>query len=243
MSIFSDISSVVLDVASLILPRTCLACGTPLQENESGVCLVCRCNAPLTGFAQQSENSIKWLFENTLPIEHAAAMFWFERDSEWRRIIHSFKYHGRWYFAQKMGEWFGEELRKSGNFADVDVIVPVPLHFRRRLMRGYNQSEQLALGIGRKLGVRCDFDAVRRRLYNDSQTSKTRTERWDNVDAIFDVRSAKRLRGRHILLVDDVLTTGATINSCASAIVRACEGEVRISVASLAASTLLRQVI
>lgn len=243
MSIFSDISSVVLDVASLILPRTCLACGTPLQENESGVCLVCRCNAPLTGFAQQSENSIKWLFENTLPIEHAAAMFWFERDSEWRRIIHSFKYHGRWYFAQKMGEWFGEELRKSGNFADVDVIVPVPLHFRRRLMRGYNQSEQLALGIGRKLGVRCDFDAVRRRLYNDSQTSKTRTERWDNVDAIFDVRSAKRLRGRHILLVDDVLTTGATINSCASAIVRVCEGDVRISVASLAASTLLRQVI
>ena len=243
MSIFSDISSVVLDVASLILPRTCLACGTTLQENESGVCLVCRCNAPLTGFAQQSENSIKWLFENTLPIEHAAAMFWFERDSEWRRIIHSFKYHGRWYFAQKMGEWFGEELRKSGNFADVDVIVPVPLHFRRRLMRGYNQSEQLALGIGRKLGVRCDFDAVCRRLYNDSQTSKTRTERWDNVNAIFDVRSAKRLRGRHILLVDDVLTTGATINSCASAIVRACEGDVRISIASLAASTLLRQVI
>ena len=142
-----------------------------------------------------------------------------------------------------MGEWFGEELRRSGNFADVDVIIPVPLHFRRRLVRGYNQSEQLALGIGRKLGVRCNFGSVRRRLYNDSQTSKNRKERWENVDAIFDVRTTEHLRGRHVLLVDDVLTTGATINSCAAAIVRACDGDVRISVASLAASTMLRRII
>ena len=135
-----------------------------------------------------------------------------------------------------MGEWLGEELLDSGNFDDIDLIVPIPLHYRRRLRRGYNQSEQLALGVGRKMGVECDFRSVRRRHYNDSQTSKSRSERWDNVEEIFDVRSVERLRGRHILLVDDVLTTGATMVSCASTILKACEGEVRISVASLAVS-------
>ena len=234
MSIFYDIAVVLRDVASLFLPRTCLACVRLLLENEGCVCLACRYNMPLTNFAKRKDNPIKLLFENVLPIESAAAMFWFVGGTEWQRIIHNFKYYGRWFFAQKMGEWLGEELLDSGNFDDIDLIVPIPLHYRRRLRRGYNQSEQLALGVGRKMGVECDFRSVRRRHYNDSQTSKSRSERWDNVEEIFEVRRAERLRGRHILLVDDVLTTGATITSCASAIIKACGGDVRISVASLA---------
>ena len=179
---------------------------------------------------------MKLLFENILPVESAMAMYWFVEGTEWQRIIHNFKYHGRWFFAQKMGEWLGEELRDSGNFEGVDLVIPIPLHYRRRLMRGYNQSEQLALGLGRKMGVKCDFRSVCRRSYNESQTSKSRSERWENVEEIFEVRDADKLRGRHILLVDDVLTTGATISSCAMAIHRACEGDVRISIATLAAS-------
>lgn len=236
MSIFYDISGVLRDVASLILPRTCLACGRVLLENEACICLACRYNMPLTNYAKRKDNPVKLLFENVLPVESAAAMFWFVGGTEWQRIIHSFKYYGRWFFAQKMGEWLGEELHDSGNFDDIDLIIPIPLHYRRRLRRGYNQSEQLALGVGRKMGVKCDFSSVRRRFYNDSQTSKSRSERWDNVEEIFDVRSVERLRGRHILLVDDVLTTGATMVSCASTIIKACEGEVRISLASLAVS-------
>ena len=236
MSIFYDLAVVLRDVASLFLPRTCLACGRVLLENEGCVCLACRYNMPLTNFAKRKDNPIKLLFENVLPVESAAAMFWFVGGTEWQRIIHNFKYHGRWFFAQKMGEWLGEELLDSGNFDDIDLIVPIPLHYRRRLRRGYNQSEQLALGVGRKMGVECDFRSVRRRHYNDSQTSKSRSERWDNVEEIFDVRRAERLRGKHILLLDDVLTTGATMASCASAIVKACEGNVRISIASLSVS-------
>lgn len=236
MSIFCDVSGVVLDVVSLFMPRTCLVCGRPLLENERSVCVVCRYNIPLTGFTKRKDNPIKIIFDNILPVEAATAMFWFVSGTEWQRIIHKFKYHGRWLFAQKMGEWLGEELRDSGNFEDVDLIIPIPLHFRRRLIRGYNQSEQLAFGIGRKLGAQCDFGAVRRRLYNESQTSKSDVERWSNVAEIFEVQSVERLRGRHILLVDDVLTTGATMSSCATAIIRACEGDVRISIASLAVS-------
>ena len=179
---------------------------------------------------------MKSLFGNMLPIESAAAMFWFVGGTDWQRVIHSFKYQGRWFFAQKLGEWLGEELRDSGNFDDIDVIVPIPLHFRRRLVRGYNQSEQLALGVARKMDVKCDFSAVRRKIYNESQTLKSRKERWDNVEEIFEVRKAHKLRGQHLLLVDDVTTTGATMSSCAESIYRACEGDVRISIATLAVS-------
>ena len=207
MSILSDIQGVVADVVSLILPRRCIVCGGELLDNEGHICLPCRYNVPLTDFAKNKINPIKILFENN-----------------------------RWLFAQKMGEWLGEELKCSGNYEDVDVIIPIPLHYRRRLQRGYNQSEQLAIGIGRRIGVRCDFRSVYRRHYNDSQTSKRHTDRWDNVETIFEVRRAERLRGKHILLVDDVLTTGATIGSCATTIIKACEGDVRISVATLAAS-------
>ena len=236
MSIFCDVSAVLLDVASLFMPRTCLICGRPLLENEGNICLACRYNIPLTGFSKRKDNPVKLLFENIMPVESATAMFWFVGGTEWQRIIHKFKYHGRGFFAQKMGEWLGEELCDSGNFDGVDLIIPIPLHYRRRLMRGYNQSEQLALGVGRKMGVKCDFGVVRRCMYNDSQTSKRESERWDNVEEIFEVCNVERLRGRHILLVDDVMTTGATMVSCATTILKACEGDVRISIASLAVS-------
>ncbi|MBE6195112.1 MAG: ComF family protein [Rikenellaceae bacterium] len=240
MSIFCDISGVVVDALSLVLPRTCIACGRTLLEAESCMCIACRYNMPTTNFAKQKSNPIKRLFENVMPIESAAALFWFVGGSEWQRIIHNFKYYNRWFFAQKMGEWLGEELRDSGNFEDIDLIIPIPLHFRKRLLRGYNQSEQLAIGVGRKMGVECNFRAIKRCRYNDSQTSKSNSERWENVDNIFEVRDSSKLRGRHILLVDDVLTTGATIGSCAHAIFDACGGDVRISVASLAVSRRIK---
>ena len=241
MSIFSDVAAVLRDVASLILPRTCLACGRVLLENEGCVCLACRYNMPLTNFAKHKNNPVKLLFENVLPIESASAMFWFVGGTEWQRIIHNFKYYGRWLFAQKMGEWLGEELQESGNFDGVDAIIPIPLHYRRRLRRGYNQSEQLALGVGRKMGVKCDFRSVRRCSYNESQTSKSQTERWDNVEEIFEVRNPEKLRGKHVLLLDDVLTTGATMTSCAMAIIKACAGDVKISIASLSVSRRIMQ--
>lgn len=236
MSIFYDIATVLHDLASLVLPRTCLACGRVLTEDESGLCLACRYNMPLTEISKREYNPVKALFENAVPIESATSLYWFMGGTEWQRLIHNFKYHGRWYFAQKMGELLGKELAESGKFDGVEVVVPIPLHYHRRLMRGYNQSEQLAIGVGRRMGVECDLSSVCRLRYNDSQTTKRHYERWGNVADIFAVRNVEKLRGKHILLIDDVLTTGATISSCAKAIFKACEGDVRISVATLALS-------
>lgn len=174
-------------------------------------------------------------FWGLLPVERAAAFLWYVEGSPWRRVIHNFKYGGRWRVAYDLGRWYGVCLREGGLFADVDVVVPVPLHWRRRLGRGYNQSEYLARGIAQELGVECDFGSVRRSRYNASQVSRSAAERWDNVEGIFGVRHPERLQGKHILLVDDVFTTGATIMSLGSEILSRSEG-VRLSVAVLATS-------
>ncbi len=234
MSIFSDIVSVLDDVVSLILLRSCIICGAPIDEDS--VCKACKNRIPLTHFAGEEDNAIEIHLKNLIPIEHAASLYWYVGIPEWKSIIYNFKYYGRWAMARRMGKWLGEELRKGGRYDDVDVIIAVPLHVERRLMRSYNQSEQLALGVSSVLDIPCDFKAIRRVQYNESQTRKRRSERWDNVSEIFSVRSPERLRGRHVLIVDDVLTTGATIISCTQRIVEACEGDVRISIATLAVS-------
>lgn len=135
-----------------------------------------------------------------------------------------------------MGRQYGAELKSGGLYDDVDAVVPVPLHYRKLLHRGYNQSTYIARGIASELGVKADTGLLRRRRNNPSQARKMHAERWDNVEDLFAVRrSAERLRGRHILLVDDVFTTGATVVACIEALHRAMP-ECRISVAALAVS-------
>ncbi|MBR2351620.1 MAG: ComF family protein [Alistipes sp.] len=223
-------------IMSLLFPRVCPVCDKPLGEGERDICTLCRNDIPLTGFICEADNLMEQRFWGYLPIERAAALFWFVEGSGWRKLIHDFKYAQHWYTAEMMGRWMGIEMKRSGRFDDIDLIVPIPLHWRKRLARGYNQSEYIARGLAQHLAVPCDFSAVRRTHYNKSQTRKRRTERWGNVSGIFGVRRPEHLRGRHILLVDDVFTTGATISSCAEAIIEACDGDVRISVATLAAS-------
>ena len=153
--------------------------------------------------------------------------------SGWRELIHRFKYDGAWRLARDMGVWYGHCLADSGLYDTVDRIVPVPLHWRKRLRRGYNQAEYLAEGIARALRAEVDRHSVRRIRNNPAQALHRHAERWDNVEGIFAVRCPERLAGHHLLLVDDVLTTGATLLSCAETILRAAP-DCRLSVAVLA---------
>lgn len=226
----------VSDLASLVFPDVCPVCGSMMSDGERFVCTACRYRIPLTGFCREADNPMWRKFWGLVPVERAAALYWFIDGSDWRRLIHDFKYGGRWILAVRIGRWLGAELAAGGLYGDVDVVVPVPLHWRKRISRGYNQSEYIAEGVAHSLGVPCDFRSVRRRVNNPSQTQQRHGDRWGNVDGIFAVRHPQRLRGKHVLLVDDVFTTGATVISCAETIFAACGGDVRVSVATVAAS-------
>ncbi len=223
------------DVLSLVIPASCPVCGKRLGRGEAVVCASCEVTAPLTNLWREPHNPMNERFWGLMPVERASAFLWYVEGSAWRDVVHNFKYGGQWRVAYNMGRWFGAELRESGLYADVDVVVPVPLHLARRMWRGYNQSEYIARGIARELGVKVDTRSVGRHRYNSSQTHHRKVERWDNVEGIFRVRRADALRGKHILLVDDVFTTGATIMSLGETILRSTE-DVRLSVATLATS-------
>lgn len=231
----SMLRKILSDVVALLFPRECAICGEALADGEEGICSKCRFRIPMTGFAEMECNPMIERLSAQVPIEHASALFFFVAESNWRKVIHDFKYHGRWAYARKLGRWFGHILKKSGNYENIDLVVPVPLHLRKRIHRGYNQSDYIADGIASVLGTKVAHHALARLVNNESQTHHQRNERWKNVDGIFRVRGAEQLAGRHILLVDDVFTTGATIISCCDAILAECK-DVKISVVTLAVS-------
>lgn len=223
------------DLVGLFWPAVCPVCGRPLSDGVATVCLRCRMEAPLTGFWTQVDNPLVRKCWGLVPVVHASAFLFFVRGNGFRDLIHDFKYGGYWRLAHSMGAWYGHEMARGGLYGDVDVVVPVPLHLLKRLRRGYNQAEYIARGIASGLGVPVETHAVGRRKHNPSQTLRSHRERWDNVRDIFEVCRPERLRGKHVLLVDDVFTTGATILSCAETILRAVP-DARISIAVLAVS-------
>jgi len=231
----SILSESLRDIGALFFPPRCLVCGEPLTRGEHTICTLCRTMAPLTGYWREADNPVFRKFWGLVPVERASGFLFFIHGSGWRRLIHGFKYRGAWRSARAMGEWYGRCLAESGLYDDIDVVVPLPLHPFKRMRRGYNQSEYLAEGIAAQLGVGIDCRSVFRHRNTAAQALKPRRERAGNVEGAFCVRRPERLVGRHILLVDDVLTTGSTMASCAAGILRAVP-DCRISVAALAVS-------
>lgn len=220
----------------MFFPATCVACGCALGEGGDFLCNRCRWEIPLTEFWHKGDNPVWRKFAGHVPVQAASSFYFFADRSDFRTLIHDFKYHGAWRVAEKMGEWYGSELAASQTHENIDLLVPVPLHVRKKIGRGYNQSDYIARGMSRAMGVPVDRRAVRRAVHNRSQTQqKHKSERWDNVKDIFAVRDAAMLDGRHILVVDDVLTTGATIISLCETILAAVP-TCRISIATLAVS-------
>ena len=232
MSILSDLFS---DIGALLYPPRCPVCGGVLPEGCPLVCTRCRADAPLTGFWREADNPMARRLWGLMPVEQACALLYYTEGSGWRQLIHRFKYKGAWRLARQAGLWLGSELRESGLYDQVDAIVPVPLHPFKLLRRGYNQSAYLAEGIASALELPVDRRSVARIRNNPSQARTPRHERGRNVEGVFAVRRPEALEGRHILLVDDVFTTGETILSCGGAILRAAP-RCRISVAALAVS-------
>ena len=231
----SILSELVRDVMSLLFPARCAVCGEPLVRGEHTICTLCRAMAPLTGYWREADNPVVRKCWGLVPVQQASGFLFFAHASGWRQLIHGFKYRGAWRSACVMGEWYGRCLKESALYDDVEVVVPLPLHPFKRCRRGYNQSEYIAEGIAAQLGVEVDRRSVRRKRNTASQALKPRRERAHNVENAFAVRHPERLAGRHILLVDDVMTTGSTLLSCAGEILRTIP-DCRISIAVLAVS-------
>ena len=228
------LADILRDVAGLFFRRRCMVCGEPLLDGERDICTACAYLMPVTGFAAEADNALFRRFWGIVPVERAAALIFFIHGSEWQRMIHGFKYRDKWRWAYVMGRRLGAALRDGGLFAGVDMVLPVPLHPYRRMHRGYNQSEYIARGVAEELGVPVDTRILYRRRNNPSQTMLDERQKRENVCDLFGVRHAGRIAGRHVLIVDDVITSGETVTACAEAL--AATVECRISIASVAAS-------
>lgn len=207
------------DVLDFVSPRRCTVCGGRLAPTEHALCTVCCLRLPRTGFClSPTDNPVAKLFWGQVAVERATAFFYHEPHSETSRLVYSLKYRGRPDIGVALGRLAALEMMAAGFLAGIDVVVPVPLAKRRLRERGYNQSAAIAEGIGSAAGLPVETRAVVRTVYHGSQTSLSRWQRLDNVDGAFCLKDASRLQGRHALLVDDIVTTGATAIACASAL-------------------------
>lgn len=220
----------------LIYPRVCCVCHRSLTRGEKVICLHCLDALPRTDVHRSEFNFIhKKLAGHTL-IERAGAWFHYSRESNYASIIHDAKYRGMPDLAREAARLYAGEIIGDGFFDDIDIILPVPMHTAKMLSRGYNQAEMAARGISEATGIPVADNLVATRGH-DSQTRKNSWERLLNARNIYELIRAAEIEGRHILIVDDVITTGATMLACADA-VRQGAPSARISVLALAATSL-----
>jgi ComF family protein len=229
MNYFSELWD---DFISLLFPRLCYACGNHLLRNENLICTECYVRIPRTNFHIEEENPVAQLFWGRCLIQKAAAFSFYNKGSRIRNLIHNLKYKGIKDVGFELGRIYGLSLKSSGFTDDVDIIIPVPLHPSKKRTRGFNQSDIISSGLSDVIGVPVDTTSLVRISISDTQTKRSRYERWTNVEGIFEVIDSENLRGRHILLVDDVITTGSTIESCTNELLKV-KG-VRVSVVALA---------
>ncbi len=218
-------------LADLVFPRLCINCKRALGEGERYLCLECKSNLPRTRLTAQKDNLVERLFYGRFYLESGTAFLYFEKGNMVQQLLHHLKYRGNNLLAQDLGKAFGREL-KGSRFEDIDVLIPVPLHPSRQRMRGYNQSEEICKGLSEVLGIQINTQVLYRATANTSQTHKSKEERQRNVAGIFKAHNTQPLEGKHIALVDDVLTTGATLGACAEELKNT--PGIRISVLALA---------
>jgi ComF family protein len=219
----------------MLYPHNCLGCGSDVLSTGNLLCLECIGNLPHTGFALHANNPVEKIFWGRLPVTAGMSEFYFSKESIIQNCIHEFKYRGNRKIGLFLGNLMAKSLLGSNRFSSVDVMVPLPLFLQKEYKRGYNQAAVLCEGIHQVMDIPVIAKNVARVLHTDTQTRKGRTERWENVAESFAVTLPESLEGKHVLLVDDVVTTGATLEACGVAILKV--PGTMLSIATLAIAT------
>lgn len=219
-------------LVSLFFPKVCYACLNLLHDNEDSICIDCRHDLPVTNFHFNNDATALKVFYGRVKVENATALFRYEKKGTVQQLIHGLKYKGYEKIGLVLGDWLGSELQTLENYKSVDVVIPVPLHKKKLRSRGYNQvakfGQQIALALG------ADYkDGVLKKVTNTtSQVNKKRLARWNNSDELFTIQNTPSIENKHLLLVDDIITTGATLEACITVLSQA--KNVKISVATMA---------
>lgn len=214
----------------LLFPHVCAGCGYDLAGNNTVLCLKCLDSMPETNFELYPDNPVEKKFWGRLRIEEGTAQYYFTRESLMQQLMHQFKYRGNQDLGLQLGRIMGESLKRSGRFS-IDSLVPLPLFASKEKKRGFNQATILCEGMAESLGVPVLNNVVIRSQYTDTQTKKGRIERWENMEGKFVLEDPRSISGKSILLVDDVITTGATLEACGAELLKA--PDAKLSVATL----------
>ncbi len=229
MNLKSQISFIGYSVLDIIYPNDCVICGTNLTHKESYLCLTCQFDLPYINYSQFTQDSLQKLLWGRVPVKKIYALLNYQKGNQTQKLLHLLKYKNK----TKLAEYFGYQLGKTIKNNKFDYILPVPLHPKKLKLRGYNQSALISKGIKKVLQTPINEKILIRNSFNLSQTNFSKFDRLDNVKSIFSVIKPKLIKNKHVLLIDDVLTTGATIEACVKELikVKGC----KVSIATLAA--------
>jgi ComF family protein len=215
------------DFLNLFFPHKCVLCGAPVYDRSGLLCSKCINEMPKTNFHNDLDNKTAQIFWGRIDLNFAASFLYFYKGSKYRHLIHLLKYNNMPELGVYLGELYGADLIDVNVLKGASYIVPVPLHPKKKRIRGYNQSERFSKGLSDVLGIESK-ELLVRKIFTETQTKKSREERWLNVKDVFDVVDCKQIENKHIILTDDIVTTGATLEACALALKKCKNVEVSI---------------
>ena len=220
------------NLLNLFFPKICYACSKLLLDNEKDICTLCRHNLPITNYHFENSEAVKKVLYGRVKLEQATALLRFEKKGIVQQLLHNLKYRGYESIGKVFGEWLGNELNTIEAYNNIDLIIPVPLHKRKLRKRGYNQVEKFGMEIAKALNVEYIDNVLLKTTATKTQVFKKRMARWNNTNEVFTIQNEELISGKHVLLVDDIITTGATVEACSNMLNKA--ENLKISLATMA---------
>ncbi|MDO4881373.1 MAG: phosphoribosyltransferase family protein [Capnocytophaga sp.] len=206
------------NILSTLFPKYCISCHEIMSQKEEFICISCRHFLEKTNFHEEKINKITEKFWGSFPLSCASALFYFQKEGVVQRLIHELKYYGKENIGQWLGKWYATELSQSPHYQNIDIVIPIPVHPKKLKTRGYNQVHLFAKEIANSLQAKLIEDVLVKTFNNSAQAQKNKEERYKDSKDLFSVQNKEKIIGKNILLVDDVITTGATLEVCAKAI-------------------------